>query len=257
MDQASPEEPGQIRAFVLPERLRTALGRRATGIVLALVAEVLLLLALLSLNQAVEAPKESRLTEVDLSATNYSEPAPEEPEPEQKQPPSDDQPTPQPVEAAVPVAPQPMPPPAAMIQPQTAPPAPPPAERARPAAPAGPAFGPPDRRSRASVTGDSERVGTAPDGSPLYAARWYHEPGPEFWGFLSTASPGWGMIACRTIPNFYVTDCVPVGESSGAMLNRSILAGSGVLRVRPAQIGGRVLVGSWVRIRITYDVVRE
>ena len=46
------------------------------------------------------------------------------------------------------------------------------------------------------------------DGSPLYRAEWYREPGEDFWGFLSTASPGSGLMACRTIANFYVT--VPV-----------------------------------------------
>ena len=240
----------------MPERLRTPLGRRATGILLALAAELLLLLALLSLNQSVEAPRESRLVEVDLTAKDYSESVPEEePEPEKNQPRPDDRPTPQPVETAVPVMPQPMPPPAAVIPLPAAPPAPPPAERSRPAPPAGPAYGPPDRGSRASA--DSVRVGTAPDGSPLYRAQWYHEPGKEFDGFLSAASPGWGMIACRTIPNFYVTDCVPVGETPGSMLNRSILSGSGVLRVRPPRLGGRSLVGAWVMIRIDYTIRRE
>ena len=65
------------------------------------------------------------------------------------------------------------------------------------------------------------------------------------------------MIVCRTITDFYVTDCVPLGETPGSMLNRSMLAGSGQLRVRPAQVGGRVLVGSWVRIQINYTVLRE
>jgi protein TonB len=240
---------------VLPERLRTELGRRATGIALALVAELLLLLALLTLNQSVEVPKEPRLVEVDLTASDYPEPAPEQPEPEQSEPRPADRPAPQPVQTAAPAVPQPVPPPAAVIPLPTAPTAPPPVERSPPAAPAGPVYGPPDTRSRAST--DSVRVGTAPDGSPLYAARWYREPGKEFFGFLSTASPGWGLVACRTIPNFYVTDCVPLGETSGSMLSRSILAGSGVLRVRPAQLGGRSLVGSWVRIRIDYTIRRE
>ena len=252
MDEASPEAPEYIAQLAVRERLRTALGRRATGIVLALAAEVLLLLVLLSLNQSVDRAKGSRLVEVDLSAKDYSEPAPEQPKPEKSQPRPDNRPAPRPVETAAPLAPQPMPSPAAVIALPKAPPAPPAVERPPPPAPAGPAYGPPDTGSHSSM--DSVRVGTAPDGSPLYRARWYHEPGQEFWGFLSSASPGWGVIACRTIPNFYVTDCVPVDESPGSALNRSILAGAGVLRVRPAQLGGRVLVGSWVRIRIEYSI---
>ena len=257
MDQATPEHPRPVRTFALPERLRTALGRRATGIVLALAAELLLLLVLLSLNQSVEKPRGSRLVEVDLSAKDMTEPAPEQPEPEKSQPRSDDRPAPQPVETAVPVLPQPMLPPAAVIPLPTAPPPPPPAERPTPPAPvSGPAYGPPDTGAHASS--DSVRVGTAPDGTPLYRAEWYlHQPGKEFDGYLSAASPGWGLIACRTIPNFYVTDCVPVGETPGSMLNRSMLAGSGVFRVRPPRLGGRSLVGAWVRIRIDYTIRRE
>ena len=64
-------------------------------------------------------------------------------------------------------------------------------------------------------------------------------------------------MACRTIENYYVTDCVALGETQGSMLNRSMLAGSGVLKVRPPRQGGRSLVGSWVRIQITYTVHRE
>jgi protein TonB len=104
---------------------------------------------------------------------------------------------------------------------------------------------------------DSQRVGTAPNGEPLYAARWYREPGEEIDGYLSTATPGWGLIACRKVPNFYVTDCVPLGETPGSMLNRAMLAAAGQFRVRPPRLGGRVLVGSWVRIRIDYTVRRE
>ena len=120
----------------------------------------------------------------------------------------------------------------------------------------GPPQGPPNRRS-SSASGDSQRVGTAPNGEPLYAARWYREPGEEIRGFFSAASPGSGLIACRTVPNFYVTDCVALGETPGSLLNRSMLAASGYFRVRPAQLGGRALVGSWVRIRFDYTVRRQ
>jgi protein TonB len=64
-------------------------------------------------------------------------------------------------------------------------------------------------------------------------------------------------MACRTIPDFYVTDCVPLGETPGSQLVRSMLAGSGVLRVRPPRRGGQSLVGAWVRIRIDYTIRRE
>lgn len=239
----------------MPRRLRANLGRRATAIVVALAIEVLLLLALLSLGFS-SRPPEPTVTEVRFSAREIAEPAPADAAPEQSPPQPTARATPQPAETAVPVLPTP--PAAAIIPLPTAPPAPPPAEPARPAPPAaveGPAYGPPDTGRRPSD--DSQRVGTAPDGSPLYAARWYREPGQEFFGFFTAASPGSGLMACRTIADFYVTDCVPLGDTPGSMLNRSMLAGSGVLRVRPPRLGGRSLVGSWVRIRIDYSMRRN
>lgn len=248
MDETSP------RAFSLPELLQTEFGRRVTALVVALAIELLLLLALLSLSQSGTPPPETLLTEVDLSAQNYSEPAPEQPEPEPEQPRPDAPTTPQLAETPTLL---PAPAPATVIPLPTAPRVPEPDASPLPSRPGvrmGPPQGPPNRRSSSSSSGDSQRVGTAPNGEPLYAARWYREPGAEFFGFLSTASEGSGLMACRTVPNFYVTDCVPLGDTPGSMLNRSMLAGSGQLRVRPAQVGGRLLVGSWVRIRITYTV---
>ena len=110
-------------------------------------------------------------------------------------------------------------------------------------------------------SGDSERVeGSGPNGEPLYAASWYRRPYPdELRGFLSTArGPGWGLIACRTVADFRVEDCVEVGESpQGSNIARAVLAAAWQFRVRPPQIGGRAQVGEWVRIRIDYDLVRE
>jgi periplasmic protein TonB len=243
------------RGLAWRERFRTEFGRRATGVVVALALELLLLLALLSLSRSVTPPPEPRLVEVDLSARDYAPEQPE-PEPEPEQPRQDDRP--RPVERATPVL-QPAPIPPALIPIPTAPTPPAPEERPRPTPPApvlGPVQGPANTRSAAS-SGDSQRVGTAPNGEPLYAARWYREPGHEIDGYLSTASPGWGLIACRTIPNFYVTDCVALGESQGSMLTRAMLAASGQFRVRPPRLGGRVLVGSWVRIRLDYTERRE
>jgi protein TonB len=243
-------------AYPWRERFRAELGRRVMGLTVALALELLLLLALLSLSQSAEPPLEPQLTEVDLKAQEYVEPETERPEP-QPEPARESQPTPQPTEAPLPVL-QSAPVPPARVPLPTAPPAPAPEQAPRPPRPGvvmGPVQGPPNTGSRSS--GDSERVGTAPNGEPLYAARWYREPGEEIRGYLSAASPGWGLIACRTIPNYYVTDCVPLGETPGSMLNRSMLAASGQFRVRPPRLGGKVLVGAWVRIKIDYTERRQ
>jgi periplasmic protein TonB len=99
-------------------------------------------------------------------------------------------------------------------------------------------------------------VGSAPNGERLYAAAWYREPyDNELRGYLSTAQgPGWAMIACRTVPDFRVDDCVGLDEyPNGSRLARAVLAAAWQFRVRPPQVGGRMLVGEWVRIRIDYS----
>jgi periplasmic protein TonB len=107
---------------------------------------------------------------------------------------------------------------------------------------------------------DTERVGTAPNGEPLYAAQWYREPDDDMMrSYLSTArGPGWGLIACRTAPDFRVEDCVALSEyPEGSQINRSVLAAAWEFRVRPPRRGGQPLVGSWVRIRIDYGLGRR
>jgi protein TonB len=102
---------------------------------------------------------------------------------------------------------------------------------------------------------DSDRVGTAPNGEPLYAARWYREPtDQELAGYLSTANgPGVALIACKTVVGYYVEDCELLGESPpGSQIGRAVLAAAWQFRVRPARLGGREQFGTWVRIRITY-----
>lgn len=122
----------------------------------------------------------------------------------------------------------------------------------------GAVYGPPDTGG-SSASRDTERVGTAPNGEPLYAAAWYREPSDdELRGYLSTANgPGWGLIACRTAPDYRVEDCVGLDEyPSGSLINRAVLAAAWQFKVRPPRRGGRLMVGSWVRIRIDYGIRR-
>ncbi len=126
-------------------------------------------------------------------------------------------------------------------------------QRRRPDRSGAPTYGP---TAPGAAAGDSEVVGTAPDGSPLYGARWYSEPtDQELAGYLSTAHPGWALIACRTAPGWRVEDCERVSEfPAGSNMLRAVLAAAWQFRVRPPRRGNQTLMGGWVRIRITYDV---
>ena len=249
--------PAPAPPFV--ERLRTAAGRRALAIGCALLIEGLLLLLLLTLGTGGRpGDKAPRFTVVSLSADDVAEPAaePDSAEPEQaEERPAPQRPAPERPQPPQPAEPQPAPA-VAPIMPSTQPQLPaaaPPASPARPA-PSGKLYGPPDTR-RSSASRDTERVGTAPNGEPLYAAAWYREPGEQMLrNYLSTArGPGWGLIACRTAPDYRVEDCVGLGEyPEGSQITRAVLAAAWEFKVRPPQLGGRPLVGSWVRIRIDY-----
>jgi protein TonB len=116
-------------------------------------------------------------------------------------------------------------------------------------------YGPP---SPGPSSDDSERVpGSGPNGEPLYAARWYRDPyHNELSGYLSTAQgPGWGVIACKTVADFRVDDCIGLGEyPQGSNIMRALLAAAWQFRVRPPRLGGQSQVGAWVRIRIDYGM---
>ncbi len=197
------------------------------------------------------------------------EPVAEEPEPDtsevaESRPTLPEPTAAEPVEAEALPSPQPLTVPAPQPQPsapaiiplprQQAPsPAAPPRARAVLGPVQGPPAGPQDRGAAA----DTEVVGTAPDGEPLYAAAWYRKPyDDELRGYLSTAQgPGWGLIACKTAPEWRVEDCVAIDESPrGSNIARSVLAAAWQFKVRPPRVGGQSLVGSWVRIRIDYEM---
>jgi protein TonB len=249
------------------EQLSIGAGRRALAISLAVLIPALLLLLLLAYGS--ETPpdyREERVSVVSLEATEISEDAPEpssaereraEEQPVPPQPTTDETPPSEPAE--------PLPPPVtvpkaapAIAPPSERPPSPaPPRIGVRP--PGGQVYGPPNIGGSSSSR-DTERVGTAPNGEPLYAAAWYREPSDgELRGYLSTASgPGWGLIACRTAPDYRVEDCVGLDEyPNGSQINRAVLAAAWAFRVRPPRLGGQPLVGAWVRIRIDYGIKRR
>lgn len=239
------------------EKLRENFGRRLAGAAAALAIEALLLLALLSLGAVKPLQKvvPIALTSFDVKNDMHEPPQPEK-APKRKTAESaaaHARPVAQPSPQPSPVAQAPQPAAILPLNPQ--------AQSfdlskiARaPAAPGrtGPLIGPVDTPR----FGDSERVGTAPNGQPMFAARWYREPtDQELRGYLSTAQgPAWGLITCKTVADFRVEDCVGLDEyPEGSNMLRAILAAAWQFRVRPPVIGGVSQVGDWVRIRIDYD----
>lgn len=235
-----------IEAFVQGQldRLGERGGERLIGVALTLVIEFLMVLVVLSLGMAHESAKrrESNLVSMAISGQ------PKKPQPQPR--------------AANRSLQRPL-----LVQPPEHTPAPPAfaiiplsrndmasfdlARLPRLPGPDKPFMGPADP----GVFGDSKRVGTAPNGQPMYAASWYREPSDsELRGYLSTADgPGWALITCRTVPDFRVEDCVGLDEyPMGSNMLRAVLAAAWQFRVRPPQVGGVSQVGDWVRIRIEY-----
>lgn len=258
-------QPIRVLAGHLPERIRAGFGRRTAAIVLALLIEALLVAVLLTLGASYIENQKPPVAMVRFQTHSYEEDKPPAPDSEPKEEPkaarpapAPPEPQPEPVKEEEPPKPAPAPSPIPLAR-EKVPTIQTPAKAPAPAkpAPARPSLmGPPDT----GTPGDTPRVGgSGPNGEPLYAAAWYREPyESELSGYLSTASgPGWGLIACRTAPDFRVEDCVALGESpTGSNIARAVLAAAWQFRVRPPRIGGRSMVGEWVRIRIDYGLRR-
>ncbi len=240
-----------------------ALRRRVLGVSATIIVEIAIIALLLTLGWNLTDDRVETPVVTTLGANDFAEPeqeaqdnTPPEPQPQQKTDPNPQPPDPQPLEPPQQPLPTPIDPPIKFPpkpEPSPAPPKPKPAPR-EPAGPPAQVYGPPDTGPVGGAN-DSQRVGTAPDGQPLYAARWYREPTrQELAGYLSTASgPGSALIVCRTVPDFYVEDCELLGETPrGSQIGRAVMAAAWQFRVRPAIVGGRSQVGSWVRIRIDY-----
>lgn len=113
-----------------------------------------------------------------------------------------------------------------------------------------------DASSAGDASGDSEKAGTGSHGEQLYAAEWYRKPtDAELGTYMPKNKVGWGDVACRTAPRYHVEDCYELDESPhGSQISRGVREAAWQFLVRPPRVGGRSMVGEWVRIRITlYD----
>ena len=240
----------------IAEFARTERGRQVIGITVALLLEGLMLLALLSLGISAE---RKPVPMADVTTFDVSRaPPPEPPAPEPERLPQEADPRPSAMSPPPPSIVQPTLPPAAVM-----PVAPTPAPEPVPSQATGPrpiTAPPPGSRNYGPAaptrSTDSPRVGTAPNGQPLYAATWYRRPrDDEMKGYLSTATAGYATIACRTVPDFRVEDCAVENEvPAGSQMGRAVLGMSWQFRIRPPMLGGQYQIGEWVRIRIYYDV---
>lgn len=104
-------------------------------------------------------------------------------------------------------------------------------------------------------TGTGSQSGSG--GVVLYQAQWQkmntaeelHRKVPR----NAPSSGGWGEIACRSAPNFRVTDCKLWGESpKGSGYGQAVLGIADVFRVKPPLVDGKPLIGAWVLIHIGY-----
>lgn len=98
--------------------------------------------------------------------------------------------------------------------------------------------------------------GEGPNGVQLFPVEWYREPtDAELASYMPANAPryGWGIVACKTVENFHVDNCQQISESPlGSGYARAVRQAAWQFLVRPPRINGRPQLGTWVSIRIEY-----
>lgn len=120
-----------------------------------------------------------------------------------------------------------------------------------------PHAGPTGQTASTSGSGEGDTPSSmGPNGQLLYAAEWYRRPtdaelGP-YMPHRQLPEGAWGEIACRTVARYHVEDCQELGDSfPGTGIARGMRQAAFQFLVRPPRVGGQLMVGTWVRIRIT------
>lgn len=249
------------------ERLRTRLGRRGVAFVLALIVELLIALMLLGLIPTITPKEKPKTVTFGIAASDGDAPAAKE-EPKAKakaraKAEQGEQPEqPQPVKSDI-VPPPPVPeakqPPSFLVltRQDYAAADISHAKASAPAAVAAAEDGGDSDSGGSSGAGDSPVAGKGPHGETLYAAEWYRRPrDSELSPFVPDRArgvEGWGEIACRTVERYHVEDCQELGDfPRGSGYAGAVRRAAPQFLVKPPRVGGRMMVGSWVRIRITY-----
>jgi hypothetical protein len=229
--------------------------QRAGGVAFALVLNVLLLLALFTLSPRFDPPKQDERLPVtfDVEAgekTEQQQAKAEKAETRERQEAA-------PQKAAEPVVRPPVP----VEKPAEQPPSPFPfltLDREQMAA-ADIGSMPKAAQGAGAGKGDSAAVagpGEGPGGVQLFEAEWYRRPThAELSAYIPADAPpqGYGLVACKTVDHYHVENCQILGEQPlGSGFAKAVRLAAWQFLVLPPRVNGKMMVGSWVRIRIDY-----